>query len=277
MNSVYVFKNVGVIGLGFVGGSIYKYFINAGCDTYGYDINKHSDSLEKVLHAELIFLCLPTVFSTSTNTYDKSALIDTCDLLAEAGYNGLVVIKCTVEPRTTKSLVEQFPSLKLIHNPEFLTAATAHEDFANQSHIVLGTSESISNEEIEKLEAFYKAYFPKAEISVCTSDESEMMKIFANTFYSVKIQYFNEVWAMCQHIGANYDKVRDMIVKNGWVSKMHTCVPGTDGQLSYGGLCFPKDTNAILQELKRLNLPHSVIEATIKERNSMRSDNQNCD
>ena len=26
---------------------------------------------------------------------------------------------------------------------------------------------------------------------------------------------------------------------------MHTNVPGTDGKLSYGGACFPKDTNAL--------------------------------
>ena len=43
------------------------------------------------------------------------------------------------------------------------------------------------------------------------------------------------------------------MLKNGWINPMHTTVPGPDGQLSYGGFCFPKDTNALLQFMKTEN------------------------
>jgi UDP-glucose 6-dehydrogenase len=52
-------------------------------------------------------------------------------------------------------------------------------------------------------------------------------------------------------------------------------VPGPDGELSYGGMCFPKDTLALLYFLKNNNVQHSVVEATINERNTMRNDNIN--
>ena len=65
------------------------------------------------------------------------------------------------------------------------------------------------------------------------------------------------------------------MLKNGWINPMHTNVPGTDGQLSYGGYCFPKDTNALLEFMKTQNSPHEVIEATISERNKIRKDNVN--
>ena len=56
---------------------------------------------------------------------------------------------------------------------------------------------------------------------------------------------------------------------------MHTKVPGTDGQLSYGGFCFPKDTNALLNHMRRNKTKHRVLEATVEERNEMRDDHVN--
>ena len=68
-----------------------------------------------------------------------------------------------------------------------------------------------------------------------------------------------------------------MMLKNGWINPMHTNVPGPDGQLSYGGLCFPKDTNALNEFMKRNDIPHRVLDATIGERNEMRDDKDNCE
>ena len=57
---------------------------------------------------------------------------------------------------------------------------------------------------------------------------------------------------------------------------MHTTVPGPDGQLSYGGYCFPKDTNALLHHMEDEDVPHGILEACINERNKMREDHDNC-
>jgi UDP-glucose 6-dehydrogenase len=56
---------------------------------------------------------------------------------------------------------------------------------------------------------------------------------------------------------------------------MHTDVPGIDGKLSYGGYCFPKDTNALLNHMKRAGTHHQILEACVNERNLMRDDNVN--
>jgi UDPglucose 6-dehydrogenase len=102
------------------------------------------------------------------------------------------------------------------------------------------------------------------------------MKIFCNCFYSVKIQFFNELYATCQKNGSDYNKVREMMLKNKWIHPMHTTVPGPDGNLSYGGLCFPKDTNALNHYMIRNGIPNKVLNATIEERNEMREDKDNC-
>lgn len=268
---------IGVIGLGFVGGAIKDVFAERGYTVKGYDLYKESDEMHDVVKCDLIFLCLPTVFSSARKEYNKKALISSCAALKEHNYSGPLLIKCTVEPGTTAALSKQFPTLKLVHNPEFLTAATAKSDFENQDHIVIGASSAVDDADVQIMTSFYQQAFPGAQISHCTSTESESMKIFANSFYAVKIQFFNEMYALCQKTGADYNKVRDMILKNGWVNPMHTNVPGTDGGLSYGGLCFPKDTNALLHKMRSFGTPSKVLEATIEERNSMRKDTDNCE
>ena len=57
---------------------------------------------------------------------------------------------------------------------------------------------------------------------------------------------------------------------------MHTTIPGPDGQVSYGGLCFPKDTNALLKYMEKVDVSHKVLEGCIRERNEMRKDHDNC-
>ena len=270
-------QRIGVIGLGFVGGAIFKYFKGRGSNVVGYDLYKESSTFADVLETDVVFLCLPTMYSEEREEYNKKAIISSCGLLQTSGYAGVVVVKSTVEPGTTDRLVTRYPSLRLIHNPEFLTAATAERDFAEQRHIVLGSPDPMPNATTSFMQGFYDYYFRDAETTMCTSNESELMKISANAFYAVKIQYFTEIHAMCQGMGADFNKVRDMIVNNGWVNPMHTKVPGTDGKVSYGGLCFPKDTSALVQQMKRMRVPHAVLEATIAERNTMRPDSQNCE
>ena len=165
--------------------------------------------------------------------------------------------------------------MKFVHNPEFLTAATAFEDFHNQTHIVLGKSENIKNSDVDILKQFYEKNYPDAEISICSCTESESMKSFVNCFYAVKIQFFNELYLLCNKMGCNYDNVKDLMLKNKWINPMHTDVPGPDGKLSYGGYCFPKDTNALAEHMKREGVTCKVLEATIQERNEMRDDNVN--
>ena len=102
------------------------------------------------------------------------------------------------------------------------------------------------------------------------------MKSFVNCFYAIKVQFFTELYLLCQKNGCDYDKVKDMMLKNNWINPMHTTIPGPDGKISYGGLCFPKDTNALNKYMQREKTPNQLLEAVIKERDEMRNDHNNC-
>lgn len=256
---------VGIVGLGFVGGALNHSFTQKNIDLVLYDKYKQGGigNINDVLKTDFAFLCLPTLYNDELKQYDKTALYEVCDFLSQEQYAGFVVVKSTVEPGTTEDLKQKY-KLNILHNPEFLTAKTANEDFHNQKHIVIG------GEQPNKLKEFYETHYPSASVSICTSIESESMKMFVNNFYAMKIQIFNEFYFLTEKLGADYKKVVDLMLMNGWIAPHHINVPGPDGKFSYGGMCFPKDTKALLQVMKHHNTPCAVLEATIKEREQMR-------
>lgn len=263
---------VSIIGVGFVGDALQYSFSQLGIETILYDKYKNIGSFDSCLEAEIIFLCLPTPYSDELGCYDKTSIRDVCAQLREVKYTGIIVVKSTVEPGTCRKLSQEGDwKLRIVHNPEFLTARTAREDFHKQQHIVLGDAETVSVNNALFIQDFYQKYYPIAEISICSSWESEAMKLFVNSFYAMKVQIFNEFYLLCEKSDASYNGIRSLMLKNGWINPMHTMVPGPDGKLSYGGGCFPKDTKALLACMEKIESPAAVLKACIKERDAIRS------
>jgi nucleotide sugar dehydrogenase len=262
--------HIGVIGFGFVGGALSDCFKEKGHRILIYDKYKNIGTLENtVKNSEIIFLCLPTLYNEKTKDYDLESLHSTCKYLNSVKYTGIIVIKSTILPNTSEKLSSLY-NLPLIHNPEFLTASTAREDFENQHHIILGKSTMVNQVDIKKLYDFYRAMFPESDISICSSTESEIMKLTCNCFYATKIQFFNEIYELTNN-HASYNKVIELCIMNGWINPMHTKVPGSDGKLSFGGLCFPKDTRALNSYMERKNINHAVLNAVVEEQIKMRN------
>jgi UDPglucose 6-dehydrogenase len=272
-----------IYGLGFVGNSMYMSFKNKGIveniNLYGFDKFKNNGIglISDGLACDIIFMALPTKYNEKYGSYDKSAICECCDYLSQNNYSGLVVIKSTVEPETTDILSKFYPNLSFIHNPEFLTAITAYEDFHLQTHIVLGKSSTCPENKLNLLKIFYSSHYPNAEISICSSLESESMKIFCNSFYAIKVQFFTELYQLTQSNGSDYNFIVEIMLKNKWINPMHTQVPGQDGKISYGGYCFPKDTNALNKYMEKYNSPNKILASCIEERNDMRDDHDNVD
>lgn len=276
--------SVGVVGIGCVGSAVLKFFQEAvAADTsyetwtehspvVGYDKFKQEfkSTFDKLLEQDFLFLCLPTLYSDELKQYDKTAIHDVCGRLNEARYTGLVIIKSTVEPGTTEKLSTLYDCLHFAHNPEFLTARTAYEDFMNQTHVVIGRTTKCNSQKINELDQLMRECWPNATHTMSTSTESESMKSFCNCFYAQKISIFNEYYVACKKMGIDYEKVVEMMLTNGWINEMHTNVPGPDGKMGYGGMCFPKDTSALYQFLKREKLPHRLIEASVTENEELR-------
>ena len=272
--------NIGIIGLGVLGTAIFETFKPfPEVELHCYDKYKNiGRGLDDLINTEIIFVCLPTLYNEEMKCFDKTEIYSTCAKLSELEYKGIVILKSTVEPGTTNYLVEIYPNLIIIHYPEFLTARTATEDFKNQHHIVIGingtlrTIDSFHNREVivKYLTKFFFHFFPLVEITICSPLESESMKLFCNSFYATKIQFFTEMKLFCDSLKIDYNEVVEMMLDNRWINPMHTNVPGPDGEISFGGECFPKDIKALQQVMIKNGVPNEVIGAVIKEREIMR-------
>ena len=258
-------NRVGILGLGFVGSAINSFFPEAKT----HDKYKDGSPFDAILDTDILFLCLPTLFNPQTYTYDTTELGLTLEKLADKAYAGIILVKSTVEPNYCQEMNKMYPALKIMHNPEFLTARTAIEDFANQSHIILGYTIE-SHQAVPGVEQFYKKHFPQACLSVVTAEEAGLAKLACNSFYAVKVQFFTEIYCLCQRLGISFDSVRQLMLNNNWINPMHTIVPGPDGAISYGGACLPKDTEALRAFMALHAAPNNLLEATILEREIMR-------
>ena len=69
----------------------------------------------------------------------------------------------------------------------------------------------------------------------------------------------NEFKLLCDKIGANWEDALNGFASDGRVGDSHLNVPGHDGQLGYGGKCFPKDVNAFILHAKNLGIELDTI------------------
>ena len=262
---------IGICGCGFVGNAILQFLLKqqANIQLNVYDKYKNLNTFDCLLDSDILFICLPTQYDEHLKTYNMSEMNTTLRLLSDHNFSGIILIKSTVLPEYCSTLNNIHLNLNIIHNPEFLSASTALEDFSNQKHIILGhTKQSIAY--INTVIHFYKQLFPSAEVSVCISEESALTKLACNSFYATKIQYFTELYLLCEHMKVPYTNVKNLMLKNGWIHAQHTSIPGHDGKVSFGGACFPKDINAFTQYMIACELPSEVLQSVINERNKMR-------
>lgn len=265
---------IGICGIGMVGSAMLKSFILKeyvkNKNLFLYDKYKEEfNDKDSILKSDILFLSLPTLFNESLNSYNLEPIYETCQFLTDNNYHGTVVLKSTVQPKTVYDLSIKY-KLNMVHNPEFLTARTAFDDFHYQKHIVLGREYNCSQEHFDRVYKFYKINYPDAEFTLCTSNESESMKLFVNSFYAVKIQFFTEIYLLCEKMDMNFEMIRDMMLKNKWINHMHTIVPGPDGQISYGGMCLPKDIRALKAFMEDNNTLNGILESTIREQVELR-------
>ena len=245
---------VGIIGNGFVGNAVYQN-VRDKVETKIYDVDKNRslNTFEEVLEQEYIFVCVPTPMKVD-GSCDLSILEKLFEDISEKNEDPLgkertFIIKSTVPIGTTKKLVEKYPLLWIVHNPEFLTARNAVSDLAEADRTVIGGDPNLTGR-VAKLYWGYVYWNQEPEIIQTTSDESEAIKYFSNTFLAYKVAYFNKVYDVCEKLGMDYKNLRKGITTDPRIGESHTQVPDIDNDRGFGGTCFPKDLNSLIHQME---------------------------
>ena len=272
-------KNIGIIGNGFVGKAVKESFKNH-FEVFVFDTDKRKANVETlnelISKCKMIFLCLPTPMNSDRSCHlnivedTLQKIDDWCD---EMDFYGLeqrtIVIKSTIPPGTTEKWNQQYKKIDVAFNPEFLTEANSIDDFKNQNRIIIGSTRKVG----AKIKSIYSKVFPKVSIIKTSATIAEMVKYFTNCFLAMKVSYANEMYQICENLDIDYDKVVEYAVRDERIGTSHLNVPGPDGDFGFGGHCFPKDLNALinLAEKQGLGLDINVLKATLDTNNKVRT------
>ena len=198
---------------------------------------------------DIIFIAVGTPMAE-----DGSANLDyifsaASDIAENITRDSLVVIKSTVpvgtgfevESHINSILKEKGSDVKIsiASNPEFLKEGHAIEDCLHPDRVVIGAE---SEEVFETLKDLYSTFVLNHDRFVLMDiRSSEMTKYVANAMLATKISFMNEIANICEVTGANVKNVRLGIGSDKRI--------GFDfiyAGCGYGGSCFPKDVQALI-------------------------------
>ena len=237
-------KSVGVIGNGFVGSAVVNGFaLHAEVKVYDKSPELSIDSFESAVNCDYVFICVPTPMGQA-GASDLNIMDSVISGISREQKNksSINIIKSTVPPGTLEKYVEQYPKLKFVSNPEFLTERSANLDFINATRIILGGDRG----DTSRVASLYRDRFPYKKIIETNFATSQFIKYMCNCFFATKVSFMNEMFQAAQKLKVNWNDARDGFISDGRIGNSHLDVPGHDGYLGFGGKCFPKDINSFI-------------------------------
>lgn len=256
---------IGIVGLGFVGGAVAASLEMYDVAKVDIDPAKGGNTYDDLMECDAIFVSVPSPMAAD-GTCDSSILEGVLETIHDKGYTGVVISKSTATPARYKELAKLYPNL--VHAPEFLTAANATQDYLNGSFAIIGGSVRAYMNEAERIIKLSQTSLSR--IVFCTIEEAALAKYGINTFLSTKVVYMNELYRLAKSAGADFDKIADMMKMDKRIGTSHMKVPGDDG-FGFDGMCFPKDTSALLHYAKDQGIELAVLETAVRKNKVLRN------
>ena len=255
---------IGIVGYGYVGKGMKKLFPNV---TDIYDEPLGLGTKDQINQCDLAIICVPTPMKESSEEFkecDTSIVEEVISWIKTP----LILIKSTIPPGTTKRLIDKY-NKNICFSPEYMGESKYQiTDWKYMSatnprthdFVIIGgddkTADKICNIFVEELG-------PEKTYYLCNSTEAEMVKYLENSFFALKVAYFNEVYDLCEKLGISYHKVREGWALDNRVSKMHTSVFVT--KRKFGGKCYPKDCNALVSFADTQGIDLSILKAALRQ------------
>ena len=264
---------IGFIGLGKLGKPCAEVMAEKHRVT-GYDITNVSpkgvtmtlDIQKTVIEKEFTFIAVPTPhdknyggqYPTSElepKDFDYSQVIDVLKQLSQIEHTSTIVLISTVLPGTIRREFEKYCK-DLIYNPYLIAMGTVKWDMINPEMVIIGTNDGIPNKRTTELIRLYRETGVYSRFITGTWEEAESIKIFYNTFISMKIVFANMVLDVAELNGnINPDKVMGALCDSRQrITSAMYMQPG----MGDGGPCHPRDNIALSSLVNKLGLGYDM-------------------
>lgn len=210
---------------------------------------------------DVIFICVGTP-QGSDGSADLTYVKNVAQSIGKSLNKYKVIVTKSTVPVGTADLVTkwikenqttQIP-FDVVSNPEFLREGSALQDALHPDRIVIGTQSKTARTVMREL---YKDF--SCPIVETNPKASEMIKYAANSFLAMKISYINELARLCDSLKINVNDVSKGIGLDQRIGPQFL-----RAGMGYGGSCFPKDVNALIQTAKERGNPLSILESVVK-------------
>ncbi|OGW15070.1 MAG: UDP-glucose 6-dehydrogenase [Nitrospinae bacterium RIFCSPLOWO2_12_FULL_45_22] len=220
-----------------------------------------STSIAKgVKRAEIIFICVGTPPRANGET-DLSYVEAVAKGIAEAMDSYKIIVNKSTVPVGTGDFVRKIieknkkvdTDFDVVSNPEFLREGSAIQDTICPDRIVIGAPNK--KVAMKLLELYATLGRPMLITDVYSA---EIIKYASNAFLATKISFINAIANICEKAGAN---VTDVTRGMGYDSRI-----GPDflsAGLGFGGSCFPKDSESLVQTSAKLGYNFDLLQAVI--------------
>ena len=278
--------NVSFIGIGKLGKDAAEVMYDAGHDVLGYDVRLISETkfrtttlLEDVCkHGEIIFIAVPTPHHPDYDGSQPTSHLEPKDfdysivknVLSEINQHTtkeqLVVLISTVLPGTTRrEFIPLVKNYRFIYNPYLIAMGTVKEDMVRPEMLIIGTEDGTMTGDANKLTEFYGTFiYPKTRCEIGTWEDVEAIKIFYNTFISMKISFVNMIQDIADMNGnMNTDLITNALEK----STQRIISPAyMKAGMGDGGPCHPRDNIALTYLAKDMGLGYDLFSAIMESR-----------
>ena len=271
---------VAVIGCGIVGSAVAGGLERLGHDVFRHDPAKYSTTVDEMLESkpEICFISVPTP-QDDDGSCNTSIVESVIQELVGRKYNGIIVIKSTVEPGFTDRMQERHYysylnrdgtganlRLKLAFVPEFLREAHAFHDFTEGHDVcVIGIPRDapffLTDSIIDELKRVHGRY-PKS-FHTMGAVEAELVKYFSNVFNAARITFANGFYEVCKKLGANYDQVKSAMVDRPTITDMY--LDCNENWRGFAGPCLPKDTSAFAALADKLGVEAQIFRTIVED------------
>jgi len=205
--------------------------------------------IDALVVSEVMFIAVGTPMGDDGSA-DLKYVLQVAQSIGKNMTKHLVIVDKSTVPVGTADLVTQTIQQALdlrksnltfavVSNPEFLKEGAAIKDFMHPDRVVVGAD----NDNAMSLMRNLYAPFTLINDRFIGMDirSAEMTKYAANAMLATKISFINEIANICEKVGADVNHVRTGIGSDKRIGYQFI-YPGC----GYGGSCFPKDVQALI-------------------------------